>query len=77
MSQVIEPIEEALVKELNVLERAYQIQKANFAGYRRNPIAAAVSDEARKKITDKEIQEDEEEIKYIRRQLASGPRSKS
>jgi hypothetical protein len=71
MSQVIEPIEEALVKELNVLERAYQIQKANFAGYRRNPIAAAVSDDARRKITDREIQEEQEEIGYIRDQLGN------
>jgi hypothetical protein len=75
--QFLKEMAAALVEELNVLERAYQIQKANFAGYRRNPIAAAVSDEARRKITDEEIQEDEEEIKYIRRQLASGPLSKS
>ena len=61
MSQVIEPIDEALlVEELNVLERAYQIQKANFAGYRRNHIVAAVSDDARSKIKDKERQEEQE-----------------
>ena len=69
MSQVIEPIE--LVEELNILERAYQNKKANFAGYRRNPIAAAVSDDARRKIKDKERQEEQEEINYIRRQLGN------